>query len=108
MSSTASSVTEVHWSCSDPAVTLSPSVQDTLAPATLSEARPSWTLPRDSVVPRISASAPSPLSVTLHDDPEQLTLSEVKLQPVSAARATPPASSPAVRRDVRVAGMRGA
>ena len=61
---------------SGPAVTLSPSPQDTLAPPTLSVARPSWVPPNDSVVPRISASAPSPLSVTVHELGEQDTLFE--------------------------------
>jgi hypothetical protein len=98
-------VTEVHCSSSDPAATLSPSAHETLAPATLSDARPSWTPSNDNVVPRISASAPSPFNVTEQDEPEQLTLLEVKVHPVSAARARPPASSPAARRDVDVVDM---
>ena len=49
--STASSVTLVHSSWSGPAATLSPSAQETLAPPTLSDARPSWMPPNVTVVP---------------------------------------------------------
>src|SRR5215217_3303011 len=78
VSCTSSSVTEVHSMLSGPALALSPSAHVTVVSPTPSDARPSCTPPRVTVLPRISASAPSPLRVTVQDDPEQLTLSEVK------------------------------
>jgi hypothetical protein len=73
VNSTESSVTLEHSTWSGPAVTLSPSPQVTVAPPTLSDALPFCTPPKVRVVPRISAFAPSPLSVTVHELVEQLT-----------------------------------
>ena len=64
------------------ALALSPSssAQDTLTSPTPREARPSWTPPKVSVVPRMSTSAPSPESVTVHELVEQLTPFDVSEQ----------------------------
>jgi hypothetical protein len=99
--STAVSVTLVHSICSGPAPTLSPSAQDTLAPATPSDARPSWIPPNVTVVPRISASAPSPERVAVQELVVHETFSEPMEQPASGARTRPPARRPAARRAVR-------
>ena len=99
---TASSVTLVHSIWSGPAPTLSPSAQETLAPATPSDARPSWMPPKVTVVPRISASAPSPESVAVHELVVHETLSELKVQALSGASSSPPANRPAAIRAVRV------
>ena len=105
VSSTPSSVMLEHCTCSGPTATFSPSPHDTLAPPTLRAARPSWTPSKDRVVPRISASAPSPDSVTVHELVEHETFSEpkLKLQAVSRASSSPAASSPeAIRTGRRV------
>jgi len=91
----------VQVSCSGPAVTLSPSPQETLAPPTLSDARPFWVPPKDSVVPRMSAAAPSPVSVTEHELVVQDTLFDVKEQPATEISASAPAIRPAASRAVR-------
>ena len=75
--------------------------QDTLAPATPSEARPSWTPPNVTVVPRISASAASLDSVAVQELVVHETFSEPMEQPASGARTRPPARRPATRRAVR-------
>jgi hypothetical protein len=56
--------------------------------------------PKVTVVPKISALAPSPESVAVHELVVQETFSEE--QPASGARASAPASSPAARRGRRV------
>jgi hypothetical protein len=105
VSSTASSSTDVHCRLSGPALTLSPSAHDTVVPATVSSARPSWVPENDSVVPRMSASAPSPLSVTEQEPALQVTLFEVMLQPLRGTRSRPAARSPAAARVVDVGVM---
>ena len=88
-------MTVVHSSDSGPAVTLSPCAQETLASPTRSVARPSCTPPNAKVVPRMSASAPLPVSVTEQELVEHETLSEPTEQADSGASASPPAWSPA-------------
>jgi hypothetical protein len=91
----------VQVSVSGPALTVSPCAQDTLALPTLREARPSWTPPKDSDVPRISTCASLPDSVTEHSLPLQDRVSELNEQAVSGSSVRPPASTPAARRAAR-------
>jgi hypothetical protein len=105
VNSTELSVTLVHSRVNGPAVTLSPDPQDTLAPPTFSEARPLSLPTNASVVPRMSAFAPSPLSFTEQELAEQETLSDVKVQALTVAREMPPASSAAVVRAARTRGI---
>src|SRR4051794_19829232 len=90
VSSTESSVTLVHSSLSGPADTLWPWVHDTPASPTPRRAWPSWTPESETVVPRMSAFAPSPLSVAAHLVPEHETLFDVKLQAASGTSASAP------------------
>ena len=63
--------------------------------------------PNVSVVPRISASAPSPDSVAVHELVEHDTLFEVNEQPASGTSAAAPASTPAAIRAARAFGVEG-
>ena len=83
----------------DPTGLVSPWVHDTLALPTLRDARPSWTPPKASDVPRISTSAPLPDSVTEHSLPLQERVSELSEQAVSGSSVRPPARTPAASRE---------
>jgi hypothetical protein len=83
-------------------LTVSPSTQETLAPPTPRDARPSWIPPRVTVVPRTSTSLPSPDRDTVHDVPLHENEFEVKEQALSGSSATPPARAPAASRTARV------
>ena len=84
-----------------PALTVWPSVHETLVLPTPRVAVPSLRLPRDTVDPRTSAFAPSPDSVMVHVVPEQETLSELNEHPASGTTVTPAASRPPASRTLR-------
>src|SRR4051794_32680625 len=108
LNSTDVSVTLVHSRCSGPASTLCPSVQETSWPATLTVAEPPEVPAKATVLPRTFALAPSPVSVTEQELPEQETESELTWQPASGTRTSAPAMSPVrVRRGVDMRGSLG-
>src|SRR3954453_412556 len=108
LSSTDESVTLVHSRCSGPASTLCPSVQETSWPATLTVAWPPEVPAKATVLPRTFALAPSSVSVTEQELPEQETESELTWQPASGTRTSAPAIRPVrVRRGVDMRGSLG-
>ena len=86
---------------SGPAFTVWPWVHETLTSPTLSEARPSWTPPKDSDVPRTSTWVSLPVSVTVHSLGLQEKVSEPTEQAVSGSSVRPPARTPATSRGAR-------